>query len=524
MLEFLKRLFNSRIKATDTTGAIKCAKDVDGKNPRRRYYGKLAWLIRQGVPLPEAKRKAAGYAGGKQVPEKGDGGDYTMPYRNINELPQQVRDALPAEAQKIWLDAYNAAHNDGEDESTAASIAWQAVKNAGWKKEDGNWVKASEPQKVHGMVDLAGVTFDEYMPDPQNPDRVELVSEIQIMRTGSWNHPLYGKFTIKDEDMDLFVKHFYENVRGVDLAVDQEHVPGGGAAGWFKDVFKRGNTLWAKIAWTPLGAQLIKDKVYRYFSPEFDFDYKDPETGQKYRCVLYGGALTNRPFIKGMEPIMLSEDVAQEILDALKYNFLKGGEPAEPEPGPGNQDPGNSRKGETELKLSELIKLFGWPEDTTEEQAKQKLAEMAQGNDNAGDGGSDGGDEPEGGNMNLAETVTKLSERVKALEKENGDLKAKALNERWNRVCQDAFKDGRLTQKLAEKFKPMFVADPDGTEEIIKNLPKAVPNPQGNDGGGNGGGGPVQLSETHKAICQQMGVDPELVVKYNPDLANNQGE
>ena len=32
------------------------------------------------------------------------------------------------------------------------------------------------------------------------------------------------------------------------------------------------------------------------------------------------------------------------------------------------------------------------------------------------------------------------------------------------------------------------------------------------------------LSETHKAICQQMGVDPELVVKYNPDLANNQGE
>src|SRR5690606_27481073 len=104
-----------------------------------------------------------------------------------------------------------------------------------------------------------------------------------------------------------FVDHFYAGVLGIDLAVDQEHDPSGGAAGWFRELHKRGNELWAEIEWTPLGAQLVRDQVYRYFSIDYLTVHINDETGVKTPNVMQGGALTNRPFIKGMAPVMLSE-------------------------------------------------------------------------------------------------------------------------------------------------------------------------------------------------------------------------
>jgi len=54
-----------------------------------------------------------------------------------------VKNNLPAEAQKVWMNAFNMAHSQGKSESECAQIAWGAVEN-GWKKDDnGNWVKKS---------------------------------------------------------------------------------------------------------------------------------------------------------------------------------------------------------------------------------------------------------------------------------------------------------------------------------------------------------------------------------------------
>jgi cation transport regulator ChaB len=71
-----------------------------------------------------------------------------MPYDSINELPEQVRNALPAEAQRVWMAAYNAATE--EDEGARAAIAWSAVQNAGWEKENDQWVKKQKVQKASG--------------------------------------------------------------------------------------------------------------------------------------------------------------------------------------------------------------------------------------------------------------------------------------------------------------------------------------------------------------------------------------
>ncbi len=149
---------------------------------------------------------------------------------------------------------------------------------------------------MHGMVDLA--QFAEGTGDAQ---------EIQILKTGSWQHPTLGKISITHKDLAQFADNFNRNVRGVDLAVDIDHKPGDGAVGWFKKLRTEAGKLLATVDWTKEGSSLIKERKYRYFSPEFMFQWKDPATGTTHKNVLFGGALTNRPFLKGMEPVAFSE-------------------------------------------------------------------------------------------------------------------------------------------------------------------------------------------------------------------------
>jgi len=141
----------------------------------------------------------------------------------------------------------------------------------------------------------------------------EAKTEIEVLAAGEWKHPSYGMITITEEDIDKFIRSFDDNVRMVDIAVDQEHMPEKGAAGWYKTlrkVFEDGKAkLKATIEWTKLGQNLIKDGVFKYFSPEFDFDYEDLETHETFENVLLGGALTNRPYFKSLAPVAFSENL-----------------------------------------------------------------------------------------------------------------------------------------------------------------------------------------------------------------------
>jgi cation transport regulator len=73
-----------------------------------------------------------------------------MPYNKVNELPPGVKNALPKEAQSVFMKAYNAAHSaakkkgmsDKNIEKYANSIGWVAVKKAGFSKDkSGKWSK-----------------------------------------------------------------------------------------------------------------------------------------------------------------------------------------------------------------------------------------------------------------------------------------------------------------------------------------------------------------------------------------------
>jgi hypothetical protein len=141
-------------------------------------------------------------------------------------------------------------------------------------------------------------------------------SVIQVAKTGSFVSKRYGKFSITREDLAQIL-HNFNNVTPKAptlLPVDWDHLsmqesarPGdGAAAGWMKRLELRdgGDTLWAEVEWTPKGAEAIKNREYQFVSPSFvkDHTHKD---GRKIGTTLLAAAITNHPFLEGMQALTL---------------------------------------------------------------------------------------------------------------------------------------------------------------------------------------------------------------------------
>jgi len=67
-----------------------------------------------------------------------------MPYKTKQDLPESVRDSLPAHAEAIYKEAFNSAWDEyGHDEERAHRVAWGAVKKKYRKNEDGKWIEGA---------------------------------------------------------------------------------------------------------------------------------------------------------------------------------------------------------------------------------------------------------------------------------------------------------------------------------------------------------------------------------------------
>lgn len=134
--------------------------------------------------------------------------------------------------------------------------------------------------------------------------------KIQIMRVGQWQHQEYGDVVVTPSTLIDVKKNFDENIRKIDIAIDENHDPDHKALGWVRSLeIKDNDSLWAEIEITALGSRLLSDGAYKYFSPELSFNYKDGEIGsQPVKNVLVGGAFTNRPYFKAMSPLLLANE------------------------------------------------------------------------------------------------------------------------------------------------------------------------------------------------------------------------
>lgn len=215
--------------------------------------------------------------------------------------------------------------------------------------------------------------------DNNAPDRV------QVLRTGTFfagDEPIQ----ITQDILKQMVKNFSENVRGVDLMIDYGHDSEGEAAAWITNLFLNEDEteLWAQVDWTEKGQDQILSKNYRYLSADFHTNYKDNETLKEYGHVLFGAGLTNRPFVKNMEPVVQlseqkyieSEDNMEEVLKQLKdiMVVMEGLKGAIEDLKPKEMMEGEKEEmGDDEMKLSEEIeKQKAESKRLSEENAKMK--------------------------------------------------------------------------------------------------------------------------------------------------------
>lgn len=399
-----------------------------------------------------------------------------MPYSKGN-YPNRIK-KLPSHAQDIWVSAFNNAIKSNNEESSN-KIAWSAVKKAGYMQNDkGNWVKASETFYYSNKLS-------------------ELSSEIEIMREGKWKHNLYGDFQISKNTMDNIIKNFEDNVRGIDISFDIEHGTTSKkteAVAWVKKLKRKDGKLLAEVDWTDLGKEKVKSKSFKYFSPEFQFKYTDAETNKTYNNVLIGGGLTNKPFIKKMSPVVLSESASEDVNEELTLinNAMT---------------PIIEKEDESSMN-KELLKVLKLSEDATTEQITSAIAKLTE--DSVKLAELQGSietlkkevntlkTEKEALNVKLGEATDKktdaekenikLNERITALENVNKETS-------WNQIEAVALSEGKMTKEMANELKTMYMTSPEATKKLIATLPVVVQLGEQGSSKGEGEVSHIQLFE-----------------------------
>jgi len=305
-------------------------------------------------------------------------------------------------------------------------------------------------------------------------------SEIEVLTEGYWEHPEYGAIEITPEDIDKFVDNFQKKVRKIDIAVDQEHKPDLGAAGWFKElkkVVENGVTkLKAVVEWTDMGKELLSKGIYKYFSPEFDFEYEDYETHEVFENVLLGGALTNRPYFKSLAPVQLSENVFISV--------EKGGENKMNEK---ENKELNAKPAEESKEVSEEAKKEVSEESKAEDNAEKKeeeVKEVKEGEEEEGEEEESEEEESEeeeskkepepiqASELN-AKTFNELKSKIGVLEKK---LRFKEVSEEVNGyIFSESNPNGRLLPKSKEVAQELLMRLSGKQYEIFKKFYETLP-------------------------------------------------
>jgi phage I-like protein len=175
---------------------------------------------------------------------------------------------------------------------------------------------------------------------------------VHALPRGKYQHPVYGELDFSDPKLNAYAASVTNRVRGIDPDIDYDHktdpAKGNQAAGWVKAAQVRENGLWLGVEFTDDAKKEIKEKKYRYFSADFGDEWQDPE-GKVHQDVLFGGGLTNRPYMKNLLPVNLSELT-------------------------GNNQPSRV---EDEVDGKKLREALGLAADTTDDAVFAKLGEIA---------------------------------------------------------------------------------------------------------------------------------------------------
>lgn len=235
--------------------------------------------------------------------------------------------------------------------------------------------------------------------------------------TGNFKHH-QGSFELKESHIDDMIENFEKGSNGIEPAINYNHEIHAKAAGWpvsmkkvtiekqLSDGTKTSQVgIDMKVKWTPAGAKAIRDKEFKHFSIEFAFEHVNSETREKFKNVVTGGALTNKPFLKNT------------AITALEQEEINEG--------------GKNMSTKEELKLS-LKKDFDLDVDVLMENSK-KLAEVQ-------------------------EEVKKLEDEVKVAKEAKEEVDKKIEADKITHLLEECIRKGTVVPAEKDMFQEVFVS------------------------------------------------------------------
>ncbi|MBF2025831.1 MAG: ChaB family protein [Oscillatoriales cyanobacterium C42_A2020_001] len=100
--------------------------------------------------IPEVEEAINEYAGAgehgtMQSPDASQG------QMTVDTLPQDVREALPEDAQQVFIAAYNSIYENNGDRDSAMKVAWQSIEHSEiyTRGADGKFIRKPMEQGLH---------------------------------------------------------------------------------------------------------------------------------------------------------------------------------------------------------------------------------------------------------------------------------------------------------------------------------------------------------------------------------------
>lgn len=313
-----------------------------------------------------------------------------------------------------------------------------------------------------------------------------------------------GEFEVDDESFRLMKAQMEKH--GVDLVIDYEHqtlqdvqAPAGG---WITELEKTPDAIVAKVQWTGKAQEYLKNREYRYLSPVVLVRKSD-----KKAVMLHSAALTNKPAIEGMFPIVNSQSI--ESLLAMEPETCE-------------------KNGGKQMELKEIAKLLGLPEEATEEEVRKKLLEAGpkpEEKDKALEEKKEDMEEnaePELvanklilGLLGLPETARTedVAAQILSLSRSNQDglsrMKEELKNREAEELVQKALTSGKLSAAQKDWGLEYALKDTEGFKSFLEKAPTVVPL-----GKLDTMEAPAKSDGVDMAVLKGMGISEEDYKKY----------
>lgn len=313
----------------------------------------------------------------------------------------------------------------------------------------------------------------------------EMRSRIEVMPEGEYVHHQAGKMTITREHLDQLLADV--NSRGDKIPLDYDHSAGKGqgsrAAGWFV----RGSatiepsaadpekmSLYADVQWTPQAAVSIQTGEYRFISPEWNFRWKDRNTGSWVRKArLFAATLTNRPFFDQMGPVHLCDASLESLM-------------AEDNP---STNAGESGEKEETMSLTPIAEALGLAADADQEAVLAAIAASAE--------KKEGGKEGETSAPAFDEkTLATLVASAAAGQQAANDL----ATMRRDSVLDKAIEKRKIDPAQREQYATLWAANADSTEKLLASMKEGSWEPKGSEGSTETAGAVLATAGSHEAL------------------------